>query len=216
MDEQKSNIKKPRRKRGKKPPGISGVLFTHTKGKLLALFYNNIDRRYYLRDISQEVGISIGSVNGALKELVYAGIIDMTIEGKKKFYSANRYCPVYEELKNLVLKTVGIVEPIKEALEPLRDKISAAFIFGSVATGEDTGRSDIDLFVVGRLSLKELSVAIYPLDDRLKRPINPHLYSPERYSEAFKANDHFIKSILKTKLIYLIGTENDLGRLDRE
>lgn len=146
--------------------------------------------------------------------MVHAGIINVNFEGRKKFYSINRFCPIYEELKNLVLKTVGLVEPIRDSLEPLRDKIDVAFIFGSVATGEDTGRSDVDLFVIGRLSLRELSVAIYPLDEQLKRPINPHLYSWKRYIEAFKANDHFIRSILGTKLIYLIGTADDLRRMD--
>lgn len=193
--------------------GISGALFTHTKGKLLSLFFNNIDRRYYLRDISNEVGISIGSVNPVLKELVHAGILEMQVEGKKKFYTANRFSPIFEELKGLVIKTVGVVEPVRHALEPLCDKINVAFIFGSVATGEDTGRSDIDLMVIGQLRPRDLSRVLYPIEKKIGREINPHVFSPDRFSKAFNENNHFLRSVVQTKLLFLIGDKDDLGRL---
>lgn len=195
--------------------GISSVLFSKAMGKLLTLFFNNPDKTYYQKAIEQAVGLPHGSFRIKLQQLVHAGILTSSLLGKKKFYAVNRDCPVFEELKSLVQKTVGMVEPIREALEPLRDRIKVAFIFGSVATGEDTGRSDVDLMVVGGLSLRDLSVALYPLDETLKRPINPHLYTPERLTEAFRANDHFIRSISKTKLVYLIGSENDFRGMDK-
>lgn len=213
---QQRSVKGPKQKRSKRSLGLSSVLFSHTKGKMLALLFNNEDRRYYLRDMANEVGISIGSVNPALQEMVHAGIIDVNLEGRKKFYSINRFCPIYEELKNLVLKTVGVVEPIRDALEPLRDRIDVAFIFGSVATGEDTGRSDIDIMVIGQLSLRQISAATYPLEKKIGREVNPHVYSPERFTTAYNENNHFIRSIVKTKLLFLTGSQNDLRRLAGE
>jgi len=85
-------------------------------------------------------------------------------------------CPFLAELQGIVVKTVGLVDVVAEALESLTDRIDVAFIYGSIARAEELASSDIDLMVMGAATRFELASPLRETDERLGRPINLSLY----------------------------------------
>jgi predicted nucleotidyltransferase len=99
---------------------------------------------------------------------------------------------------------------------PLKKRIDVAVIYGSIAGEEETAKSDVDLLVIGTISFDSLSEAIDKVEKRTMREINPSLYPTEEFKEKIRRKNHFLRSVLKSNLIYLIGSENDLARLAKE
>jgi predicted nucleotidyltransferase len=89
--------------------------------------------------------------------------------GNQHHYQANPRCPIYAELIAIVKKTVGLTEPIREALSPLSKKIDWAFVFGSVASGKESSASDIDLMIIGDVSFSEVANTLYSMQEALGR-----------------------------------------------
>jgi predicted nucleotidyltransferase len=109
----------------------------------------------------------------------------------------------------MIQKTVGLAEPLREALQPLASKIAAAFVFGSIAKRSDTARSDIDLMVVGEVGFAEVVDVVYPLQERLGREVNPVVMTAKEFHK--RARDSgFITRVLDRPKIWLIGGEDDL------
>ena len=137
---------------GKKPklPGLARALFSKVQLRVLALFFGQPNKIYQISDVIALVKSGRGAVQRELEKLTAAGILTVSIAGKRKSYRANRQSPVFNELYRLIMKTVGMVEPIRAALEPFRQDIDLAFVYGSVAKGTDTAESDIDLMVLAK------------------------------------------------------------------
>ncbi len=187
---------------------ITDGLFPKGKRKILTLFFLHPDKRFYYREVIRLIGSTPGPVLRELRALTKAGILEVEPIGIQKFYKANRDCPIFSELRGIVQKTFGIANVLAETLKAHEDKIRIALIYGSVATGEDTAKSDIDLLVVGSLSFRELSLILSDVEGSLNRPVNPTLYSVEQFAGELAANNHFIKSVLSSKVIYLIGSKD--------
>ena len=156
---------------------LSGVLFGQTRGRVLALLYGTPDRAFFVREIARETDTSVGSIQRELETLAEVGLIDRSTIGRQVFYQANRNQPIFEELRSLAAKTSGIFHLLGSALAPLAKQISFAFVYGSMARGDDTAQSDVDLMVVGDLTLDELLAQLSPTERALGRVINPTLYS---------------------------------------
>ena len=125
----------------------------------------------------------------------------------------NKSHPIYPELRKIVLKTFGLAHVLRDAISPLREKIEVACVYGSFAGGEETAKSDIDLLVIGRISFDDLSRAISKAERELRREINPSLYPSREFKEKIKRKNHFLRSVLKSHMIFLVGNKNDLARL---
>lgn len=132
-------------------------------------------------------------------------------EGKQRYYSANPQSIIFDELRGIVVKTFGLIDPVRAALKPYGKKITLAFIFGSVAKGEDTTRSDVDLLVVARSILyADLVKLLLKVEKIISRPINLSLYSPEELATKVEKENHFVKRVIEQPKIMLIGTVHDL------
>jgi len=188
-------------------------LFTKTKQKLLALLFLNPDKEFYLHEIARLTGVSQGTLHRELKRLVRDGIFQSRKAHKQVFYSVNNSHPIYTELGSIIVKTFGVAEQLTEALKPFRKETLVSFIYGSVAKGEDIGRSDIDLFVIGKVGFGDLSVALAKYEERLKREVNAVTASPSEFKKKYKEKNHFIRSVVDSEKIFLIGSEDDLRRL---
>ncbi len=130
----------------------------------------------------------------------------MTLIGGQKHYQANRESPVFSELSGMIIKTVGIADPLREALAPLAGRIRLAFIYGSIAKGSDTAKSDIDLMIVAdNLTLEKIFRVLAPVEKRLARPINPTLYSSTEYQGLRAGNNAFLAKVLTGETISLIA-----------
>jgi len=121
--------------------------------------------------------------------------------------------PAFEDLKRVFLKTVALGDVLREALAPLADKVKLAFIFGSLAQGRETAQSDIDLFLVGELSLRQTTKLLSSVVSELGREFNPVVYPPGEFKKKARENHHFITEVIKGPKIWLIGNEEELAKL---
>lgn len=195
------------------PKSIGVALFPKIKRQLLAHFFLAQDRRHYFREITRLVNASPGAVQRELKTLVEAGIIATEKVGRQRYYWADSECMVYSELKAIVVKTFGVVDAIATALAALNQDIDIAFIYGSIAGGVDTGKSDIDLMVIGKTNFRSLAKALRDTEGFLSRPINPTLFSQEEFRRKIHEDNNFLLNVLSSNKLLIIGNENDLARL---
>lgn len=187
------------------PTSLADALFTTTQQRLLGLLYGQPSRSFFASELIELTGSGSGAVQRELKRLTSSGLLTVTRIGKQKHYQANVECPVFEELRGLVVKTVAMVEPIRQALEPLGDRVMLALIYGSVARGTDTAASDIDLLVVAdELILEELYSTLAPVEVTLDRRINPTLYTLDEYEARKAASDGFLARVLAGEHLILI------------
>ncbi len=143
--------------------------------------------------------------------MLAAGIIRMTKIGNQHHYKANTDCPMYADLVGLVKKTFGIADVIREALSPLDKKINLAFSYGSIAKGEETERSDIDLLLISEsLAYAVLMFELANAEESLGRPVNPSIYKMEEIIAKLKENNSFLVRILKQPKLWIKGNEDDI------
>jgi predicted nucleotidyltransferase len=176
---------------------------------LLALFFTNPDQRYYLRELQRLLGYSAGSIRRELLRFQKDNLFDTIKAGNLLYYHINKTHPLFNELKNIVAKTVGVEGSLKNTLLSIRD-IKSAFIYGSFASGKEKSASDIDLMIIGDPKISILNEYLSRLEKKLRREINPTIYSADEYKLKKKAKAGFILEILKNPKIMLIGKEDDL------
>src|SRR5260370_6272234 len=128
---------------------VSNALFSKVQQRVLAIIFSHPERSFYASEIKRNVRSGVGAVERELSKLERSGLVTVERIGNQKHYRANRAAPIFEELRGLVEKTVGLAEPIRQSFRPYADAIKSAFIYGSVAKGTDTAHSDIDLMVIG-------------------------------------------------------------------
>ena len=195
---------------------LGDALFSKTQRQVLGLLFGHPERRYYANEIVRFAGVGIGSVQRELTKLTDAGLLTVEWEGRQKYYCANRDAPVFDELHQLVMKTFGFADLLREGLAPVQARISIAFVYGSVARGTDTAASDVDLMVVtDTLSYPDVMAAVGPTEKRLGRTINPTLYTREEFARKWQADNAFLRRVLEQEKIFLIGDTDDLAGLGK-
>ena len=188
-------------------------LFGKTRQSVLALLYGRTDSSFYTKQILDIVKTGRGTVQRELLNLTDAGIITREVEGRQVYYQANEKCPIFNELKNIVRKTFGIADIIRQSLVSVSEYIQAAFIFGSIAKSTDDRRSDIDLMVIGEISFGDVSSLLHEAEEKLSREINPVVYPMAEFKEKVKEDHYFVKKVLEGEKIFLIGDDSELARL---
>lgn len=202
------------KKKATATPSIAGALFGATRQAVLRLLLGHADKRFYQRQIVRELGLGSGTVQRELKQLTKSGILTRSVEGRQAYYQANHRCPVFEELRGLVRKTFGMADILQKGLSALKDRIRVSFIYGSMATGEETAESDIDLMVVGdEVSVGQIVSALSDSQYQLQREVNPSVYHTEEFCYKLADGNHFISSVVKGPKIFLIGDECELKKL---
>jgi predicted nucleotidyltransferase len=188
-------------------------LFPEVRKKVLALLLSDPAQRWYLRDIERRTDLAIGTVRRELTGLAKAEIITKSKDGNRTYYQANTECPFFPELSGLLRKTAGFVYVLCEAIKQLSDKVKIAFVHGSFATGAVRADSDVDLIVIGSCSFAEVVDAISQTQDKLGREVNPSVYSVDEFRQKVASKHHFLSSVLSEPKVFLVGDENELGRL---
>lgn len=155
-----------------------------------------------------------GSVQRELARLVGAGIVTVRRVGNQKHYQANPESPIFAELRGIAVKTFGVADVLREALQALLASIDVAIIYGSLAKGGEHAGSDIDLMVIGAVSSHAaLLDALAPASSQLGRVINPTLYTPVEFAQRVRDGKSFIMRVLEQPKIFITGSEHDLARL---
>ena len=194
--------------------GQLGVaLFGKSKRALLALFYVHPERSFYLRQVVRMLGIGQGAVQRELARLVYAGLLVRTPVGSQVHYQANVASPVFAEVKSLMLKSAGVADVLREALAGLVERITVAFVYGSLAKGTDNANSDVDLMVIGDVRFAEVVSALQPAQKTIGREVNPSVYSEQEYQTKVKAKHHFLTSVIDTPKVFIVGGNHELNGL---
>jgi len=183
--------------------GWVGLFASPTMARLLTLFLTRAEQDYYQKELARR----------ELARLERTGLVTRMPRGNRVYYRANRKHPVFEDLKRVILKTVGLGDALRAALAALTDRVRVAFIYGSFAQGEETAESDIDVLLVGDLSLREASAVLGPVGRKLGREFNPAVYPPEEFQAKAAKGHHFITEVLKGEKIYLVGDEHELRRI---
>jgi predicted nucleotidyltransferase len=194
------------RKRPVKRAGLADALFTRTQQRVLSLIFGQPHRVFLQRELIDQARSGSGAVRRELDRLTGSGLVTVERVGAQKHYRANRSSPIFEELRGIVMKTVALTDPLREALRPLKKHIRLAFVYGSVARGEDRAGSDIDLLVVGDdLPLERLFARLAPAEKMLGRKVSPTLYSSAEYVRRRESASPFLRKVLAGEHIDLIG-----------
>jgi predicted nucleotidyltransferase len=192
---------------------LGTLLFGQTRGRILSMLYGMPDSFFFVRQIARSVNVSVGTVQRELMTLSNAGLILRSETGNLVLYCANRNHPVYPEMHALLAKTTGVFHRLALALKPLEQEIQFALVYGSFARGQENAESDIDLMVVGSVTLDELLKRLEPVEAALSRPVNPTVYSPKELKAKLRANNHFLKAIQQGTNTFLIGDEHEFRQL---
>ena len=195
---------------------LSRTLFSKTRRAVLYLLYSHVDDAFYLRQIVRAAGVGLGAVQRELKQLSDAGIIQRTVRGRQVYYQVNPRCPVFAELKNLVVKTVGVGAALQAALAPLGGRINVAVIYGSIARSEEHRDSDVDVLVVGKVTFAEIVSSLSEAQKTIGREINPTVYPPAEFRSKVAAGHHFLSTVLRGPMLFLIGDKRELARLAKK
>jgi len=181
------------------------ALFPRTRIAVLSALEDGENEGLHLREIARRTGLNSKTVMRELHSLRSAGVLVSHDVGRQVIYRLNPDCPVYGELRSILRKTVGLVNALRLALEPLSDRIEQAYVYGSHAQGEERVDSDVDLMIVGTVTLRELSSPLREAGRSLHRVINPTLYTSEAYAEELEKDDSFVTRVHNGKRLNLIG-----------
>lgn len=191
---------------------LADALFTKTQQRVLGVFFGHPERSFYASELIRNTGTGSGAAQRELAKLEASGLIVARRIGHQKHYQANAASPLFSELRDIVLKTVGMVEPLRNALKPIASDIRAAFLYGSVAKRIDQAASDIDLMIISEtLTYGEVFGAIERVTRSLGRTVNPTVYTAAEFSKRVRKENAFVARVLEQPKLWVIGSEDDLN-----
>ncbi len=191
---------------------LQKLFSSRVRVEILSAFLMNPERELYVREVERLTGEDYKNVSMELRNLEEIGLLSSRNEGNLKYFSLNKEFVIYEELKSIFMKTKGAVGIIREAVSTKRH-IDYAFIYGSFATGEERAESDIDVMVIGEISLEEVLRLIRGPEEKLSREINLSLYDLQEMRKRMKDRNPFIMEVLEGSKIMLVGDEDELRRV---
>jgi predicted nucleotidyltransferase len=193
------------------PASLADTLFSSTQQRVLGRLFGQPDRSFYATELIAAGGGS-GAVQRELARLEASGLVESSRIGNQKHYQANRQSPIFEELHGIVLKTLGVADVLRAALVPLADRVDLAFIYGSVANGTDTARSNIDVLLVGdEISYSDVLEVLTPCEKQLGRAVNPTIYSNKELQKKQAVENSFLERALTQPRIVLMGADDAIN-----
>lgn len=192
---------------------LATLFFGAYRRRVLGLLLLHPDESFHLREIARVTQTQPGTLRRELAQLAEAGVLSREKVGNLVRYRANSACPIYDELRGILKKTTGVADVLREALAPLGDKVSLAFIYGSVASGDERRSSDIDVMVVGSASFEEVVRALHPSQLELRREINPTVFSPTEFRKKAEEKGSFVSRVVTKPMLLIQGTEDDVRKL---
>ena len=190
---------------------LTSHLLGDTRTAVLGALLLRPQDRLHVRELARVTGISPGTLHRELIALAALDVLTRTAEGRQVYYAANRACPVFEELAGLLRKSAGFVDVLRAALIPYRDRIDAAFVYGSLAAGTESAGSDVDLMIIGELNFAEAVRALAPTGKALRRDVNPTVMKPADFRRKRKERDGFVSTIWKSPKLCVIGDADESG-----
>jgi predicted nucleotidyltransferase len=187
---------------------LAELLSSRVKAEIFRLLFGVQDQELHVREIERQSGLADATVRQELKRLVCLGLIEARRDGNRIYYHAQKQHPLFFEIHNLVLKTTGLVEVLRNALA--HDDIRVAFVFGSVARSTEKAHSDVDLMVIGSIGLRQLTKLLSGVSRQVGRELNPHIMTITEFKRRRKTRDHFLTTVLAAPRLFVIGDEHEL------
>jgi len=188
------------------------IELTKNRASILILLLTNPEQSFYLQEIGRIMGKKPGVFQRTINKLVKEGILVSEYRANARYFKANKEYPLFQELKSIVFKTVGLIGSIRNALKET-GTAAYAFIYGSYAKDRENYLSDLDLVIIGEIDEDNLIKELDRLEVRLKRDINYKLYTLTRFKKSIKLKDPFLLEILRDKKIMVAGDENELRKI---
>ena len=195
---------------------LASLIFSDYRRRVLSLLLLHPGTTYHVRELARLTGTSAGALHKELSKLTKGGVLCRQEVGNQVRYGANCECPIFEELASIVRKTSGLVDVLASALSSIEKQIDFAFVFGSLARGEQNSNSDVDVMVVGELGFAEAVQVLHPVQQTLQREINPVVYSLDEFRRRIISDDSFVLQVLAQPKLFIVGNENELGKLTQD
>jgi predicted nucleotidyltransferase len=189
------------------------LMFGSYRRRLLAQLLLRPDEKFHVRELARMTGISAGSIHRELRALSESGLLLREHVGNQVFYQANQACPIHDELAAIFRKTIGMATLFKDALAGLSDRIELAFVYGSMASGKQSPSSDVDVLVVGSLSLGDVVQALSPLQVTIGREINPVAMTTDELVAQIRKESRFVMRLLDEPKTFVIGNDDEFDKL---
>ena len=191
---------------------LAEILSSRIRSEIFRMLFGVNGESLHMREIERRSGLSIGTIQQEVKKLLRLNLIMERKDGNRIYYQANKEHPLFAEIRSLVLKTVGLVDFFRKALEA-DPNIKLAFVFGSIARHEEKGKSDVDLMIIGDIGMRQLTGLLSGVSGQIGREINPHILSIKEFLKRKNAKDHFLIQVLESPKLFIIGNENELAEL---
>jgi len=189
------------------------ALLPKTRQGILAATLVQPEKAWYVSELARWMSVPASSLQRELHKLSEVGILKTHRQGRMVYYQANKDSPVFPDLRGLLYKTAGLVDVLAEALKPISGRLRTAFVYGSIAAGSEQSDSDIDLMIVGQVSPTELALPLRRARELLGREINPTFYTPAEFDKKRAANGPFLKQVLDNPKLFVLGNNNELGKV---
>jgi predicted nucleotidyltransferase len=187
------------------------ALFSKIRQRVLSVFFGSPDRSFYANEVINLVKAGSGGVQRELASLTAAGFLTVRKQGNQQHYQANKSVPIFAELRGIVLKTMGFSAVLRTALVLRANEIQVAFVFGSIASHAETIGSDVDVLIISEtLAYGEVFSLLEGAAVSLGRKVNPVIYSRAEFAKRIKSSNGFIKKVMLSPKIWLLGSEEDL------
>lgn len=183
------------------------ILSSKVRAEIFRLLFARRDAELHIRELARRSKLNEATLRQDLSKLKELDLVASRRDGNRVYYRANQDHPIYSEVRGIVLKTSGLVEVMRTALE--QTDIVVAFVFGSVAAGKESAQSDVDLMVIGNIGLRALSSRLSEISSQVGREINPHVMTESEYRKRIKAKDHFVTYVLSGPKLFIRGSAND-------
>jgi predicted nucleotidyltransferase/DNA-binding HxlR family transcriptional regulator len=192
---------------------LAELLSSRARAEIFRLLLSGTGEELHVREIERRSGLNDSTLRQELRKLVRLDLVQSRRDSNRVYYRAKTESPLYPEIRNLVLKTSGLSDVLKSALKDKR--IRVAFVFGSIARGDEKAGSDVDLMVIGQLGLRDLSRLLSGIEEKIGREVNPHVLRQEEFKKRVRAREHFVSSVTETPKIFIIGSQRELEAMGR-
>jgi len=187
---------------------LQKILSSRARSEIFRLLFGLSDRQLHIREMERRTGLSVATVRQELQKLLQMQLVEAQRSGNRLYYRANTSHPLYTDIRNIVLKTSGMVDILRDALD--KEHVKIAFVFGSVASNQEGATSDVDLMVIGDVGLRTLSGWLSGVSEQIAREINPHVLNRAEFRKRKRSCDHFITRVLESEKLFIKGSEHDL------
>jgi DNA-binding transcriptional ArsR family regulator len=192
---------------------LAQILSSRVRESVFRLLFGLSQEEIHVRELARRGGLSEASLRQELRKLKHLELVVDRRSGNRVYFRANQEHPLFHDIRQIVIKTSGLVDILIEALD--KADIEIAFVFGSIAQSKEVGHSDVDLMVIGEISLRKIISHLSGISEKIGREINPHAMTAKEYSKRRKSKDHFVNNVLAGPKIFIVGNEDDFKAMGK-